>query len=473
MSQGDRRRLIRERSLAVRQSAGAAASNEATSLRRGHSRVVTVVVFTVLAVAGLAHMHGISRSSAYGVAAFTLLTAKLLASLRYRPTGATDGDRANDDLPATSHVAVIVPVYNEDPALAVSCLRSIMAQTRPPTSLHIIDDGSADLAARTAIEALLPELRSVIADVRLTVFAENRGKREAQAVGIREARDADVIVTIDSDTILDRHALAEGVKPLADPKVAAVTGFVRALNHDRNLLTRLLDLRYANSFLYERAAYSLAGAVLCCCGTLAFYRAEVLREHLHDFVNQRFLGQPATYGDDRRLTNYALQHGKVVLQDTAVGYTAVPERFSHFLRQQIRWNKSFFRESLWATQNLPLRSPALALSLLELASWATFSLLLGYSLLVRPFTAGASVLLAFLLYMAVMSYARSVRYLQVRHDGQDARSHTSVFLLAPVYGLLHIFLLVPLRFYSLATLGSGTWGTRAKGVEVAVDAASA
>ena len=83
------------------------------------------------------------------------------------------------------------------------------------------------------------------------------------------------------------------------------------------MLTRLIDLRYVSAFLAKRAAYSFFGAVLCCCGSLAFYRADIVRANLDDFLDQRFLGRVATYGDDRRLTNYALRGGRVVLCPTA------------------------------------------------------------------------------------------------------------------------------------------------------------
>jgi hyaluronan synthase len=93
---------------------------------------------------------------------------------------------------------------------------------------------------------------------------------------------------------------------------------------------------------------------------------------------------------------------------------------------------------------------------------------LALALVVRPFAAGWGLLLAYVVYLAVMSYARSVRYLQVRHEGQGAAHHLGVFLLSPLYGVVHIVLLVPLRFYSLFTLGAGSWGTRGGGVEVAL-----
>lgn len=59
-----------------------------------------------------------------------------------------------------------------------------------------------------------------------------------------------------SDTVLAEDALHEALKPFAEARVTVVTGLVLALSRRRNLLTRLTDLRYANSFLFERAAYS-------------------------------------------------------------------------------------------------------------------------------------------------------------------------------------------------------------------------
>ena len=58
-------------------------------------------------------------------------------------------------------------------------------------------------------------------------------------------------------------------------KVAASTPAVRRDNQD--WLQRELDV---SAFLAERAAYSFFGAVLCCCGSLAFYRADVLLKKL-------------------------------------------------------------------------------------------------------------------------------------------------------------------------------------------------
>jgi hyaluronan synthase len=336
----------------------------------------------------------------------------------------------------------------------------VLRQTHHPDEIYVVDDGSSNPACLQVAEALLRSEPGAM----VHRLARNQGKRHAQGWAMRRA-SADVIVTIDSDTVLEPNAIEEGLKPFADDRVQAVTGYVRALNHRKNLLTKLIALRYANVFLYERTAYSVLGSVVCCCGSLSLVRSQVVLDNLDDYVNQTFLGRNVMYGDDRRLTNYALVRGKVAIQTTAVASTMVPERLSHFARQQIRWAKSFFRETLWALNHFHMNRWIWWLSLAELAAWLFSSVMLAL-LVVSP-----SVLLnvpqagRFMALLLGMAYVRSVRYLG--SEKESGWYQFSVFLLAPLYALLHLLMLVPLRFYSLATLRDGGWGTRTA-VEVAL-----
>ena len=357
-------------------------------------------------------------------------------------------------------VSAAVPFYNEDPATLRACLESFVAQTRRPGSLHVVDDGSSSEAAFQTAKGMEQAFALAGIDYTVARFETNRGKRAAMALAFRANPDVDLYVCVDSDTVLATNAVEEIVKPFVDERVTAATGLVTARNHRRNLLTRLIDLRYANAFLFERGAYSSLGSVLCCCGSLAAYRAPVVQKYLPDFLSQTFMGRRVQAGDDRRLTNYCLLEGRVVLQETALADTTVPERVGHYLRQQVRWNKSFFRESLWAIQNMPWGKPALTLSLLELASWLTLTTLLVLALVVKPVETGRIALGAWLFFILASSYARSVRYLDlgIKHVGWAEK--IAVYLISPLYGVLHIFLLLPLRVYSLATLSRGGWGTR-------------
>lgn len=423
--------------------------------------LITVALFVSIGVLGAAWFawRGAFAFGIYGAAVATILGGKLALSLMPPATWPTRSARV-----AGLRVAAVVPFFHEDPTILRATLDSIAAQTRPVAHIVVVDDGSSTREAYDM--AMAWAAAHPYAEVH---WQNNGGKRVALANAFRRlAGQVDVWLCVDSDTVLEPNAVREGLAPFEDPDVTAVTGSVIALNARSGLLPSLIDLRYVNAFLYERAAYSQLGSVLCVCGSLAFWRADVVADNLDDFLSQRFMGQVCTYGDDRHLTNLALLRGRVVLARRSIARTAVPERVGHLVHQQIRWGKSFFRESLWSLRHQSPHRPAWWLSLLELTSWAGFTVGLLFSLFVIPFLTGHAVWLDYLVWTTLAGYARSVHVFSVRRPEVSWARQLYGFLLAPIYGALHITLLMPLRVYSLLTLGHGAWGTRAGGVEVAM-----
>lgn len=446
---------------------GALDSDDRRRHRRKRHLKVSYFVFLAIAAVIVTKLDPHSLH-AYSFGALGLLTLKMFGALFYRPAKA---DREELLLLDNSWVTAVIPIYNEDPVMFEQGMRSLLAQSRLPNEVHIIDDCSANPSGIKAAKKLRRDFEARGVKYTVSVQPENKGKREALALGFESAPYSDLFLCVDSDTILSRDTVRELLLPMAEEKVMASTGMVLALNHDTNIFTRLQDLRYGNSFLFERAAYSRLKSVLCCCGALSVYRGTLVRKYLPDFLNQQFLGKPAVFGDDRRMTNYALMEGQVVFQETAVGYTAVPEKLPHFLRQQVRWNKSFFRESLWAFRNQKKYRPAFWLTCMELALWLIFGTAMFYSMVVLPamhperFVGHIG---DYLVFMVLMGYLRNVRYLDFPRRGMGFIKRFGMFLLAPLYGVIQLLLLTPLRFYALLTLGKGTWGTRQGGVEVSV-----
>src|SRR3954447_16908589 len=383
----------------------------------------------------------------YACLSIPYLLMKLVLSQRYRP--------ATGDTPADVELTAVIPFYNEDPQTFERCLASVLAQTCPPRQIFVIDDGSDDMRCLDIArrwEAAYPQ-------IVVHRFGGNRGKREAQVWAFTQAT-TDVVATVDSDTVLRPDAFAEGLKPLADPRVEAVCGYARALNPTTNVLSRLIDVRYTNAFLFERAAYSVLGSVLCSTGVLSLWRRHVILDNADDYLNQQFLGIRVGYGDDRRLTAYALRTGRVVLQETAVALTAVPTTLRGYVRQQVRWNKSFFRESLLLLgESRPTRW-AWWLCLAELGYWMVLTTMLMLSVIVRPIAGGHLPAWQYAAFVALMAYARSIRML-----GDHNRVIPGSLLIAPLYGVMNLVLLVPLRFYSLIRLRDGSWGTRWRGAK--------
>lgn len=427
--------------------------------------ITGLVLGLVLAlhIVRLPNGHATVRLGWYGIAVSILLGTKLVLSLVSAPVRDTPEIRAALE---RMQVAGVITCCNEDPGAFAQCLDSVLGSTRLPDILTVIDDGSADPECGRVARSRTAAFRLAGVDYEVITFPENRGKRAGLAAGFRRAPEASVYLCVDSDTILHRDAIANAMRPFGRRRVQAVTGCVLAANRGRNLLTRLIDLRYAYAFLGERAAYSVLGSVLCACGSLALYRGPTVRKYLDDFMGQRFLGRPCTYGDDRRLTYYCLREGQVLLAPDAVAWTLVPEGMGHFLRQQLRWSKSFFRESLWMLWGMRPGRLCWWLTLVEICCWCGFTSALVYSLAVEPAITGHFTALSYLICTLLLAYARSGHYIEAEHPGLTWRARWGTLLIGPLYGLIHLTLLLPLRLVALATLRDNSWGTRKTEAEV-------
>lgn len=359
---------------------------------------------------------------------------------------------------------VIVPTYNEDPKTFLLMLKSLDKQTLRPHRVHVIDDATSTKACKKVFDEWKKTTK--IPEVKYTYRKVNTGKREVQAVGFQADPKADIFVTIDSDTVLDKKAIKNGIRPFGDSKVMSVAGYLVGLNHDTNLLTRLTDLGFVSSFINGRAAWSHLKSVAVNCGGLAFYRASVVRKYLDEYLTQTVFGQKAKSGDDRIMTNFALLEGYAVFQENSIGYTLLPEKLSHLTRQRIRWWRSFFWGGLWLIRRFPMNRLVWWMVTWQFVSFVFYSVIIVA--LLFSSARYAEIPWGFILYLTLtLAYVRSTRYLTTKIPGRLFKSQLVTFLLAPLSTLLHFFLCSVLQYAGLATVFKMGWGTRKK-VEVGV-----
>lgn len=401
---------------------------------------LTILLFGILFL-GLIWLQADRALGLYGILLLIYLLSKMILSFVYKPAKGEAGQY---------RVACVIPSYNESGAGLIETLESILVQTYPIEQIYIVDDGSPDQTGFEELKAFVEENAHKCQKVILHRLEQNAGKRHAQAWAFQQS-DADVFFTIDSDSYIYPDALEELLKTFNDESVYAATGHINARNRDDNLLTRLIDIRYDNAFRVERAAQSVTGNIMTCSGPLSIYRREVVIPNLYKYLNQSFLGVKVNIGDDRCLTNYANKLGKTVYQSTARCDTDVPKDIPTFMRQQIRWNKSFFRETFVAL-GLGLKKPMVIFwAFLEL----TLFILLSYSFINLVFNQFRVINLTGLMYIVIgivlSAFLRNIHY---------AVKHPLLFLLAPFYGVLHIFLLQPIRMYAILTIRDVRWGTR-------------
>ncbi len=386
----------------------------------------------------------------------SLLLRVILASTS---TPAEDPEGLADDL----FLGLVVPFYNEDPTYFSLCLESISDQSRPPGTVWLIDDASS---SNECYEYALEWAKRQTFEVHVHQLTVNVGKRHGQAIAFYN-QTVDVWMTCDSDTMFDNDAIAEGLKPFADPRVHGVAGLTMGYNWKKNVLTRIIDIEFVNSFLIGRACLSRFGAVLVSCGTIAFYRGSVVMKNIDDYLNETFMGSPVRAGDDRKLTQYCLLEGRMVYQESSVAYTALPERLNHLIRQRIRWSASFYRAILWTAQNLPKNRLAFWMIFWQAVELVSF-LLVFVAFILHITSVLLPAMIVYFGYMAVISYVRSIRYLTVPRPDMSMKDRLLSVAISPLISILYTFILTPVRYYSVLRSKENKWGTRQQ-VEVSAE----
>jgi hyaluronan synthase len=240
-------------------------------------------------------------------------------------------------------VTVIIPAYNEG-AMVEKAIYSAVASDYPADRLEIIciDDGSKD-DTWTYIKRAAQRYPHLVKAIR---FPRNRGKKAGLYTGFTQGR-GDFFVTIDSDSVVAPDTIKQVIAPmLQDPKIGAVAGNVKVYNRARSLMARMLAVRFVLAFDFLRASQSVYGFVTCTPGALSAYRKKALKPILKEWLQQTFMGLPATIGEDRALTNFVLRQGYyTAYQRNALVHTVVPECYRGLCRMYLRWDRSNFREN--------------------------------------------------------------------------------------------------------------------------------
>jgi hyaluronan synthase len=381
-----------------------------------------------------------------------------------RPVRVTPAQQAALD---RLRVTVSIPVYNEDPEVLDRVLYALSVQTRMPDRVEVVDDGSrADYtevrqwwAGRWPPGLEFGWARQV-----------NKGKKMAQEHTFR-GDQADVFVTLDSDTVLERRALEEGIKPFADSRVQSVAGLELAWNHDWNLLTRMNSVRQLVWQLVTCSAQNVAGgSVLINRGTFALYRGQLIRDLLPAYTGERFWGHKIMLGDDTFLTTLALCRGRAVQQPTAVCLAMYPENLSHHLRQWTRWMRGTTLRTFWRLRYLPAGSWGWLYTVLTL--WWYLASLAITGVLALAWPASASYTQMMIASGVLWAWAMGSRIMTVHRSDQGLLGRLGAAALAPAAAFWVVMVLRFVRVYGTVTFLRQGWSTRGS-VEIGADLVTA
>ena len=374
-----------------------------------------------------------------------LMLVRTLFWIRYRPFAMVEAAEA-------PFMTVVVPAYNEGAMVEVA-IASVAGADYPRERLQIIavDDGSTDDTWRH-IQRVAQRFPGLVEAVRLE---KNQGKRAALAEGFRRAR-GEIVVTVDSDSEIERQTLAAIAGPFRDPRVGAVAGKVAVRNRRAGLIPRMLHVRFVLSFDFLRSAQSIFRTVYCCPGALAAYRMAAVRQVLPQWERQRFLGATCTYGEDRAMTNFLLGAGyDAVYQRTAVVHTVVPATYARLCKMYLRWDRSYIREEFHFGRVVWKRPPlwrALAMYESTVTNLRFPVAYLSIGLMIAHVLSDPMALLRMLVAIMVVSLLYVLYYLR------SERSWDFVFGI--LYAYFSFFALTWIFPYAALTLRARGWLTR-------------
>ncbi len=361
--------------------AGPAAAGMHSDIRRTLTLLALAPVTLILAVK-VTDLVGDPVLNAYGIAVLVATLAVIyLAFTHYDDPSVGEGrSEARGSSDAQPVVSCIVAVRDEMGQIE-ACVRSILDSTYEPKEVIVVDDASTD-----ATVDVLRRLESRLAEdqhlggralqagryglrFRLILLPSNVGKKRALIEGVKAAR-GELLVFTDSDCLLAPTAIERCVDALMlHSDIGAVSGHARALNASHNVLTRIQDVWYDGQFGVQKAAESVFGSVTCVSGPLAVFRRCAIYNYLPAWANDRFVGREFRFATDRQLTGYVLgqqwigrslkeryaedpfvrdvdypeRRWRVEYVRSARVLTNVPSSVRGFLRQQVRWKKSFIR----------------------------------------------------------------------------------------------------------------------------------
>ena len=383
-----------------------------------------------------------------GCTLFYFLVQALLAVF-YRPAA----DLEREKLPA---VTVIIPAYNEGKQIA-DTIESVLQADYPAEKLEIIaiNDGSGDDTWKW-IRSTAEKHPGSITAINLE---KNGGKKHALCTGISRAR-GEIAVTIDSDSEIVKDALLKIVCPFSDPKVGAVAGNVRVMNLKDGCIPKMLDTAFAFGFEFMRAAQSRIHSVLCTPGALSAYRIAAVKPLLTWWLNQTFLGRPATIGEDRAITSMLIRQGWYSdFQSNAFVFTRMPVTYSGVFKMLTRWCRSDIRENIimlkfafFDLRHFRFRRLGLQLNVL----FASISIILPLFSIPALFLAILSVPLEACLLLATGNVLWSTVPAFIYASRYGIRNSCW----ALVYGFYYLPFLSWIGIYSVITIRNNSWITR-------------
>jgi cellulose synthase/poly-beta-1,6-N-acetylglucosamine synthase-like glycosyltransferase len=345
-------------------------------------------------------------------------------------------------------VTIVTPVFNEG-STVIQTADSFAKLDYPKDKLNVIfvDDVSTD----DTYEHLLTAQKNH-PWMQVTRNPHNMGKR----LGIKRAVlkvHTDLIMSVDSDVIVERNAMRNMVKHMHTTGVDAVGGCVFVSNADENWLTRMQAVKYWVGYMFLKNIENTFDHVMCLSGCLTIYKREALIAVDEDVADRRFLGDEVKYGEDRFLTRKLVEKGyKTRLTFDAQCYTKAPATMANYISQQLRWRRSNMIDLITAIPHINKFNTYVAIHYIAMGM-----LLLFYPMVLFVEFMRLGFIIPMMLH-ALLAACFGIAYELNKHKVPEMARTDGIWFMA--MALIFPVVYLTLNPLALATLGTTSWETR-------------
>lgn len=229
--------------------------------------------------------------------------------------------------------AILIPTYC--PTKTTYKLIKSIKRWNPEARIIIIDDKTPLSKKNIPVLNRIKQFAKDNKNIKYIRTKNNSHKAGALNYGINKLlttkNTPQIIFTLDDDVIVNKDTFNLMKKSLySGRKIAAVCSFVRVINKNVNLLTRLQGLEYHSFNLTKIADNTFLNGPLVMQGMLTGFRTSALKK-VHGFTIGHLIED---YDITARLKGKGF---KVKIEDRAQAWTEVPESIGNLWKQRIRW----------------------------------------------------------------------------------------------------------------------------------------
>jgi cellulose synthase/poly-beta-1,6-N-acetylglucosamine synthase-like glycosyltransferase len=347
-------------------------------------------------------------------------------------------------------VTIVVPLYNEGKSIYDTIISfSRLDYPKEKLAVIVVDDCSTDDSYEWACLAARK-----VPNVTVLRNPCNMGKRKGINEAVRRAK-SEIILSVDSDVVVDKGALKALMARFTSPDIAAVGGRIHVSNPNDNWLSRMQTIKYYFGQEHLKNLERSMESVLCLSGCLTAYRRHVLIELEPILENRNICGVPIKYGEDRFLTRQIVKAGyRTRMTCDAFCFTKVPTTLRAYYNQQLRWKRSNIVDYFCGLSHAWKMSPFVGFHFMSM-----FVLLLVYPFVILTHLERGEFMWLALLHLAVIAF-----FAFVYHFSPSTRALPEQYRVHPIW-FLPMAVLMPTAYLTLTALGlftldTGSWETR-------------